>query len=343
MVIQPRAATGDTRVVVAMSARVRSMMFPGPTFGRLSEIAEVDNGQLVTDFSDPAHADALAGAEVLFTGWGCPPIDAEALANMPHLKAIAHAAGSVKSYVTQACYDRGIVVSSAAAANALPVAEYTLATILLAGKRVLECAAAFRAARADVRPAELFPDMGNYRRTVGIVGASRIGRRVIELLQPFDMDVMVYDPYVSVDEAALLGARQVDLDTLARSSDVVSIHAPNLPETRHLFDARRLALLPDGCNLINTARGALIDTDALVGELGTGRIHAVLDVTDPEPLPSESPLWDLPNVLLTPHVAGSLGNELERMVDSAVTEVERYAKGLPFEHPVDPEELVRSA
>jgi phosphoglycerate dehydrogenase-like enzyme len=135
----------------------------------------------------------------------------------------------------------------------------------------------------------------------------------------------------------------VELDELLAASDVVSLHAPSLPSTRHMLDARRLALLGDGATLINTARGALIDHDALVVELLTGRIDAVIDVTEPEVLPPDSPLYDLPNVVLTPHIAGALGVEIRRLGDSAVDEIERYAAGEPFAHPVTAADLERIA
>jgi phosphoglycerate dehydrogenase-like enzyme len=138
--------------------------------------------------------------------------------------------------------------------------------------------------------------------------------------------VSVFDPYLTDDDARDLGVRRVELDELMATSAVVSVHAPDIPETRHMIDARRLALLPDGATLINTARGALVDTDALVAELATGRIDAVLDVTEPEPLPADHPLWSLPNVLLTPHIAGSMGNELSRLGDNAVAEIEALAR-----------------
>ncbi|GAA2325935.1 hypothetical protein GCM10010246_04100 [Streptomyces cuspidosporus] len=123
----------------------------------------------------------------------------------------------------------------------------------------------------------------------------------------------------------------------------MTIHAPELPETYHLFDRRRLALLRDGTTVVNTARGSLVDSAALTEELVSGRLNAVLDVTDPEILPPDSPLYDLPNVLLTPHIAGSLGNELGRMAHAALDELERYVSGLPYADPVRPEQLTRSA
>jgi phosphoglycerate dehydrogenase-like enzyme len=276
----------------------------------------------------------LEHAEVVLSGWGCPPLDAAVLERAPALRAVVHAAGGVKGHVTDACWDRGLLVSTAAGANAQPVAEYTLARILLAGKAADRMARAYRERRAAIDLISEFPNAGNLGKTVGIVGASRIGRRVIELLEPFDVRVLVSDPYVE---------GSVSLDDLLTASDVVSLHAPSLPSTRHMLDARRLALLRDGATLINTARGALIDQEALVAELVSGRIDAVIDVTEPEVLPPDSPLYDLPNVVLTPHIAGALGVEVRRLGASALDELERYARGEPFAHPVTRAELDRIA
>ncbi|MEV6963380.1 hydroxyacid dehydrogenase [Streptomyces sp. NPDC051207] len=325
-----------------MDPPVREALFDAETLERLTALADTDPAVVVRDFTDPGHAVALREAEVLFTGWGCSPLTAEVLARMPRVRAVVHAAGSVKHHITDACWERGVAVASAAGANAVPVAEYTVAAVLFSGKGVLRAARVYGEKRAWVSPLDVIGG-GNFRRTVGVVGASRIGRRVIELLRPYDLTVLLYDPYVTGDDAAALGVRTVDLDTLVASSDVVTIHAPELPGTRHMFDRARLALLRDGATLVNTARGSLVDTEALTAELVTGRLHAVLDVTDPEVLPASSPLYDLPNVLLTPHVAGSLGNELSRMTHAALDELERYGRGLPFADPVRRRTLDRSA
>ncbi|GAA3016578.1 2-hydroxyacid dehydrogenase [Streptomyces fulvorobeus] len=331
------------RTVLAMDPSVSKALFDRMALDRLTALADTDPSLVVEDFADPALAQVLARAEALLTGWGCPPLTAGVLDRMPRLRTVVHAAGSVKHHITDACWERGLTVASAAAANALPVAEYTLAAILFSGKGVLAAERAYRDTRARISSIDLIGAGGNYRRTVGVVGASRIGRRVIELLRPHDLRVLLYDPYVDEEEAARLGVRPVPLDTLAVTSDVVTIHAPELPRTRHLFDRERLSLLPDGATLINTARGSLVDTAALTDELVSGRLNAVLDVTEPEVLPASSPLYDLPNVLLTPHVAGSLGNELLRVAHAALDELERYGQGLPYADPVWSEALTRSA
>ncbi|POX55638.1 hydroxyacid dehydrogenase [Streptomyces sp. Ru71] len=326
-----------------MHADLAAKLIDAPTMTRLTDLADLDPKLVVEDFTEPRAAAVLHETEVIVSSWGCPPLTAEVLAAAPRLRAVVHAAGSVKHHITEACWERGIQVTSAAWANALPVAEYTVALILLANKRLLRIRDDYRRRRAPHDWQGAYAEAGNYRRTVGIVGASRIGRRVLELLRPHDLDLLLHDPYVPPAEAAALGARSVGLDELCAASDVVSVHAPELPETRHLIDAGRLALMHTGATLINTSRGSLIDQDALTEELTAGRLDAVLDVTVPEVLPPDSPLYDLPNVLLTPHIAGSLGNELHRMAAAAADELDRYTAGLPFAHPVSRAEWHRSA
>jgi phosphoglycerate dehydrogenase-like enzyme len=327
------------RAAFAMATRTaRQVLYPAAV-ERIRAAVDVDP-DVVLDRFEGAR---LSDVELLITGWGCAPLTADVLGAAPRLRAIVHTAGTVRHHVTDACWERGIAVSSAAAANAVPVAEYAVAMILLAGKRVPEIARRFRGERVQQDWNVLFPEAGNYRTTVGLLGASLIGRRVAELLRPFDVEVLLHDPYVADDEIRELGADPVGLDEVFARGGVVSLHAPLLPSTRGMVDARLLGLMRDGATLINTARGGLVDHVALERELLSGRLRAVLDVTTPEPLPADSPLWDCDGVLLTPHIAGSKGNELRRLADSAADEVQRWAAGRPFAHPVRRELLPLSA
>ncbi|MFJ3900527.1 hydroxyacid dehydrogenase [Streptomyces sp. NPDC090025] len=344
------ATDNRPRLLLAMGPGVADRLFTTAQRTRLAALTRTDPAFVAHTFPaapaghpGPAPTDsALAAAELLLTCWGAPPLTADVLDRAPRLKAVVHAAGSVKHHITDACWERGIQVTSAAAANALPVAEYTLAAILFAGKRVLRSAQEYARLRAEQPWLAESADWGNYRRTVGIVGASRIGRRVLDLLRPFDLEVLLHDPYVSAAELPP-GVERVGLDELCARASVVSVHAPQLPATHRMIGARQLAAMPDGATLVNTARGSLVDEAALLPHLVSGRLHAVLDVTDPELPDPGSPLWTLPNVLLTPHVAGSLGNELHRMADQALAEVARYAAGEPFAYPVHAADLHRSA
>jgi phosphoglycerate dehydrogenase-like enzyme len=310
---------------------------------RLAGLCRVLEPEPVPNFDDPRATPHLDAVEILLTGWGCPALDDAALARMPRLRGAFHAAGTVKNHVTPACFERGVRITSAAFANGIPVAEFTVAAIVLANKKAFRASRFYRDQRAFRLWTLEYPDIGNHDKVVGIVGASRIGRMVIERLRGFELQVLVHDPYLDAEAARDLGARSCELDELIARCDVLSLHAPSLPETRHMIDRRRLGLLRDGAILINTARGALVDHEALTDELVAGRIEAVLDTTEPEMLPADSPLYDLDNVFLTPHIAGSQGTETRRMLELALDEIERFVRGDPLRHEVRAEDWDRIA
>ncbi|MEV8565100.1 hydroxyacid dehydrogenase [Streptomyces sp. NPDC051322] len=327
------------RTAVAMSPEAATAVLGPEPLAALAEVCDPAPLPVLDDFTTERARAVLADTELLVTGWGCPPLDGAVLEAAPRLRAVVHTAGTVRGHITEACWERGIEVSSAAAANALPVAEYTVAMILLSGKRVLERARSYRAARHRDSALGTSPEVGNYRRTVGILSASLIGRRVIELLRPYDLPVLLHDPYVAAAEAAALGVRQVGLDELFSQSDVVSVHTPLLPATRGLVSRELLGSMRRDGVLINTSRGPVVDQEALIDVLRQDRIRAVLDVTDPDVLPPGHPLWECENALITPHLAGSQGNEWRRLADLAIGEVRRWAAGDGFAHPVHQERL----
>ena len=307
-------------------------LLSGDAMGRLHDLADL-RGPVFQDFSSAEARATLAEAEVLITGWGCPPLVSQDLDAAPNLTAVIHAGGVIGDRFPPVPAGRSIQASNAGAANAVPVAEYTLAMILLANKQAFDAVRLYRSRRDFIDREREFPTAGNYRKTVGLVGASRIGKLVARLLRPFQLDVMAYDPYLGADEAHALGVNRVSLETLMSGSDIVSVHVPVTPETTGMIGAPELALMRPGATLINTARGEILDQDALEKELLTGRINAILDVAVPDVLPPAHPFYDLPNVLLTPHIAGSMGTELWRMGEHVVSELERYVSGQPFEHP----------
>ena len=315
-------------------------LFGEADLDRLRALGPLLNAEPIGAWDDEADA-VLAKAEVIVGHWGCPPLDAAMLDRAPRLGLFAYAAGTVKMTLTDPVWDRGIRVTSGANANAEPVAEFTLAAVLFANKGVL-----WRRGPADFSALSAMGDRqwGNYDRTIGIVGASLVGRRVIELLRPFPhLKVMLYDPYVTHKEAASLGVDKLELDELCACADVLSIHAPALPETLHMIGPAQLSALPDGATVINTARGPLIDHEALIPHLASGRLYAILDVTDPEPLPADSPLLEMPNVWISPHLAGSQGTELARMTDCVIEEIRRWSAGEPALNEVTRDRLATMA
>ena len=304
--------------------------FDAHRLDRLAELVELGEAPWSDGLdSDRARA-RLAEVEVLLTSWGAPPLTTERLAGAPRLRAVFHCAGSVRALVTDEVWRRGLLVTSGADTNAVPVAEFTVAMVILAGKKAPFIAAA-GLDRAPVADAARWGDLSNYRRTVGVVGFSRIGRLVVERLVANleGVRVLVSDPYADPGEVAAAGAELVELATLLPQVEVLTLHAPALPATAGMVGRAELGALPDHATIINTARGSLLDHDALAAECRTGRLFAVLDVTDPEPLPADSPLRSLPTVLLTPHLAGSLGTEVHRLTDRALDDVARWCAGEP--------------
>jgi len=284
----------------------------------------------------------LADADACIASWGTPRFTEAVLESAPRLKLIAYSAGSVKPIVSEAVWERGIKVTTSAPAIAIDVAEFTIGLMIVALKRVLQFGektriGLWRDKVEESKAKEL------YGLKIGIVGAGFVGRNVIRLLKNFEVSILVYDPYLSEEEAEELGVRKTSLEELMATSDVVSLHAPSLPQTYHMIDASKIKLLKDGAILINTARGALVDEDALVEELKTGRIFACIDVTDPEPPSPESPLRSLPNVLLTPHIAGSIANGLHRVGRYAIEEIYRMSRGEPLRYEIRREMLDRMA
>ena len=330
------------RTALIMHPVVADELIRADHLERLSRAVTLVTANPVREFD--ALGDELGRLDVLITSWGCAPIDEAVIERMPRLQLIAHLAGSVKGFLDDVVWRRGIMVTNAVAANAVPVAEYTLAAILFANKRVFQLERNYQIRRENGGPgAKEAPDVGNYRKTIGIVGASHVGRLVIQHLKHFDFRVLLFDPYVSHMGARDLGVTKVNLSDLLAESDAVSLHAPLLAETRHMLGARELSLMKDGATLINTSRGALVEQGPLEAELTRGRLFAVLDTTDPDVLPADSALFGLPNVFLTPHIAGSLGRETERLTDFIVAEVERFSRGAGLKHLVKREHLPRLA
>lgn len=284
----------------------------------------------------------LRDVEVIFSGWGAPKMDAEFLAHAPRLKAVFYGAGSTGYFTTDAFWERDIVLTSAYAANAIPAAEYTLGAILLSLRGFWAYSAHAKAGGAwgdQTRPM-----IGGFRSTVALIGCGMIARRVIELLRPFDIDCIVYDPLIDDYEAASLGVTRCSLEDAFRLAHVVSLHAPDKPSTRRMITGKLLNSMPRRATFINTARGAIVAEDELVATLRSRPdLTAVLDVCWPEPPPSGSPLFSLPNLVLTPHIAGSHDREIRRLGRYMVEELERYVRGEPLRWQITRELAVRLA
>jgi phosphoglycerate dehydrogenase-like enzyme len=272
--------------------------------------------------------------DALVTGWSTPPLTEAMLDHAKRLQVIVHSAGSIKHLLPDNVWQRNLRIATCNGALALGVAESTLAMILAGLKGFFPARDWTRAGHwhEEKRGAgffgnEYFHVREPFEITVGVIGASKTGRHLIELLRPFEIEVLVFDPYLSEADAAQLNVRPVSLETLMRESDVVSLHAPALPSTRHMLKAEHFRAMKDGAIFTNTARGMIVDEAALVTELQTGRIFTFIDVTDPEPPALDHPFRLLPNVVLTPHLAGHRSNGTRRQGRSAVEQLLEFASG----------------
>ncbi|MHB1318560.1 MAG: hydroxyacid dehydrogenase, partial [Anaerolineae bacterium] len=312
-------------------SRVKAAFFGGQdVYGRASQIDYVygpERRERIAELTDlypeeihAANLDLLSGMrdlEVIFSTWGMPVLDAAALERLPRLQAVFYAAGSVRAFA-EPLLERGILVTSAWAANAIPVAEFALAQILLA------CKGYFRNVR-DYRPEtglsahDCFRGPGIYDVPVALIGAGQVASALIERLRPFHLEVLVVDPFLSDGAAEELGVRLVSMGRAFSEAYVVSNHLPNLPDLVGALNGALFASMRPGAVFINTGRGAqVVEAEFAAVFRERTDLTALLDVTWPEPPETESPLWRLPNVHISSHIAGSLNNEVGRLADYAI-------------------------
>ena len=283
------------------------------------------------DYTEAELLDRISEAEVVLTSWVSPNLTEEMLDRAPRLRAIGHAAGTVKTRVPKSAFGRGIRVYSAAPRIAQSVGEYVLACILSLLRRLPQFHAMMREGKWKTEDGMKGHELaGN---TVGIVSASSTARELLKLLAPFHVKVLLYDPYLSEEKARELHVTRATLEQVMRCP-IISVHAPSLPSTRGMITKELLALIPDGAIFINSSRATVLDEQALLAELKTGRFMAALDVFAQEPLPAESPFRQLDNVLLTPHVAGASVQGHLALMQAVVEDILRGMRGEPTKYEV---------
>lgn len=277
----------------------------------------------------------LADVESVLSGWGCPQFTADLLRHAPKLKAVLYGAGSIRHIVSDTFWERGIQISTAYVANDIPVAEFTVAQILLGLKGYWQYVRSFAQTGQWY---EHLPTAGLYGSTVGLISLGMIGRMVVEKLKPYDVRVIAYDPYVSVETGEKLGVEMVALDEIFRRADVVSLHTPWLPETEGMIRGEHFSAMKPYATFINTARGAIVRENEMADVLKSRPdLFALLDVTYPEPPLPDSLLSALPNVIITPHVAGANTHECKRNGSYVVDELKRFLNGEPLRYAITKE------
>jgi phosphoglycerate dehydrogenase-like enzyme len=297
--------------------------------------------QLLTPRDYQASEEVFPDVEVIFSGGGMVPMDEKFFARFPKLRAVFHGAGSVNYFVTPLTWKHSVRVSSAYAANAIPMVEFTVAQILSALKQTWQEALYIRRHhkfRGRRRPP------GAYRTTVGLISRGMVGRLVAERLKTFELRVVAYDPLLSLEQAAQLGVALSPPDQLFLASDVVSCHAPLLPETEGMLRGRHFASMKTNGTFLNTSCGRVVNEPEMIEVLKMRPdLFAILDVTADDPPAPGSPLYTMDNVILTPNLAGSTGVECRRMGSYMVEELGRFLRGEPLRHEVTEARIARMA
>lgn len=325
------------KVVAAVQPENRLCVFTPEVEAELAQFAEVVNLGREGKFTAEQMAAALVDAHGLITCWGTPKVTAQMVRQARGLKVIAHAAGSLRPIIEREVLDMGIQVTSQAGAIARAVAEYTIGMILTGMRlvwrqdRLLQCS---RDWKASAVPVDQCWELAG--RTVGVISLSRVGWLVARKLTALEAKVVAFDPYADDESFRSCGARKVSLEALFQRSSVVTMHAPVTDSTRSMVGASLLGLLPDGALIVNTARAVLFDGHALENELVSGRLRAAIDVTEPEPLPADSGLYGLQNVLVTPHQAGLSVEAQRRQGLEAVEDIRKIFSGQALVHAVRP-------
>lgn len=325
------------KALFILNNNIRERIYPTPVYEAIAGLVTVYAPPQASNILETNPA-ILQDMEFMFSGWSCPRIDADFLAAAPNLKMVFYGAGTIKSIVTDEFWQRGIRITTAVDANAIPVAQFTLAQIILSLKGTWSHIQQVKEQRRFIQQ-RVHPGLS--RSTIGIIGLGMIGRHVCELLRPFDVDIIAYDPYANETMAQSLGLRLVDLETIFKEAHVVSLHAPWTPETVGMIRGEHFAAMAPYTSFINTARGALVREDEMIAVLRERPdLYALVDVTYPEPPPADSPLYDLPNVILTPHIAGAIEmNETRQLGETMLDELRRYLNGEALHWEVTAERL----
>lgn len=333
--------TGPTtaaRLFVAITPQELGVLYDESTLARLRALGEV----VLAEDPGTGRAELPEGLaeeyDVLITSWSTAPVDPSQLIGT-RLRLAVHTAGTIRGLFPPQVLAQGLrLAQGGSAPMAAAVAELALTLTLMLLRDVHSMDRRLQASRDWHRGGSGLLTHSLREQTVGLVGLSRVGREYASMVRGLGTrEVLAHDPFVTRAEADALGVQLVGLAELCERSDVLAIHAPVTDRTRGMLDAAHLSRLRDGALVVNTARSAVLDMEALTAELVSGRLRAGLDVFDVEPLPGDSPLYGLQNVVITPHVAG--GTVEARLAQGAgvADEVEAFLRGAPLQHEVTPE------
>ena len=309
-------------------------VFDAETICELQKITDIEK-KIYSKADVISQPDTFADVELVFSTWGMPDFTKEEIkAYLPALKCVFYGAGSVQRFA-RPFLNCGVKVFSAWAANAVPVAEYTVAQIILSNKGYFVTSRIFHTQGKRAAREAMAKCNGNYGETVGIIGAGMIGKLVIQMLKQYNLKVIVFDPFLPDEKAEELGVEKCELAEVFERAFVVSNHLANNEQTQGMLKYEHFSKMRENAVFVNTGRGAQIVEDDLVRILSERPdLTALLDVTYPEPPVEGHPFYTLPNCLLTPHIAGSDGQEVARMGRYMLCECQSYLCGDPCKYEV---------
>ena len=308
----------------------------------LTELAEIAGLEKAIYSRDAVleSPDSFGDVDYAFSTWGMAAFEEDEIRRIfPNLKCIFYGAGSVQAFA-RPFLNCGVKVFSAWAANAVPVAEYTVAQIILANKGFFLTSRLHKAYdhEASYEARHKYP--GNYGASIGIIGAGMIGKLVIQMLKAYNLPVKVFDPFLPDETAAELGVPKCSLEELFSTCQVVSNHLANNAQTVGMLNGPLFASMIPYATFLNTGRGAqVVEADLAQVLASRPDLTAILDVTWPEPPEQGHPFYSLPNCWLTPHIAGSSGDEVHRMAEYMIEEFKAHVAGRPVQYEVNLEML----
>jgi phosphoglycerate dehydrogenase-like enzyme len=327
------------KILLAFNQRVRDDYIAPADVGRLEAFADWDwfpceGGRIYDANSDPEAAQALrerlGNVDGLIVCHGSPLVNGAMLDAAPRLKIVGELEGDrfASRIDLEAAWARGIRVVDVTNGSSYPVAEWALGLILISMRNA---GAHFRRIIAgqtsrDPEARNKMPGRLTGKR-IGLIGCGHMGRRLIKLLRPFEVEIWVYDPYLPHEMAEAVGFLQTSLENILARCDVIVCLVPLTPATRGMLGERELNLIPSGAVFVNVSRGAVVDSQALIARLKRGDIIAGLDVFDPEPIPPDSEIIHLPNVFLSPHIGYHTGDKYRPFFELMVDELERFFQG----------------
>ncbi len=306
--------------VAIAGGTIRDRVLPPENIRLLASLGEVVFAS--EPISEASVASEIGNADVYMTMWGSPRLSETVLRAAPNLRLLVHLGGTVVPYVSDAMWERGIRVISGNEQMAESVAEGCIAYLLAALRDIPYYSRRLGEGKQWKKSEDIY--LGLLDRKIGIVSLGTISQHLIRMLEPFHPEISVCSRSELPEAYLARGIRRASLDEIFSQSDIITVHTALNDQTRHMIGKRHFDMIRDGALLLNTSRGAVLDEEALIASLREGRYRAVLDVYEREPLPKESPLFTLPNVMLMPHMAGPTTDRFAKSTNELIREANAF-------------------